>query len=337
MDTPSAAPSAPASRRCLNCGRSLDGSWCAGCGQHDSEVLRPLLTLLRDLVDAVVDLDGRAWRTLGALLLRPGFLTREYFAGRRTRWTPPLRLFLAASIGFFLILTLLVTWQSMRRSIETGGETPAAAEAVLEIALDREDETDGEDPAAADGEGISQEDREAVRAWFRDTARPWLTDDTRGALLTALGAQVEENVREMMEGPRDFFADALENVTFFILLMVPLLALTQKLLLFWTGHYYIEHLVLTLHNHAFVICMAFLVMVLDELSALAVPLAGPVFSLLSTAATIWIVVYLFLSLRFYFRRHWAVTGFVFVATSLIYLFVLAFGLLIFGALLFIFS
>lgn len=331
MDT-----AAPAARRCLNCGQSLNGSWCAGCGQHDSEVLRPLLALLRDLVDAVVDLDGRAWRTLGALLLRPGFLTREYFAGRRARWTPPLRLFLAASIGFFLILTLLMTWQSMRRSIETGAASapPAVAEADLEISLDG---NDGEDAAGPDEEGFTQEDRAAVRAWFGENVLPWLEDDTRGALLTALGAQIEENAREMMEGPRDFFADALENVTFFILLMIPLLAMTQKLLLFWTGNYYIEHLVLTLHNHAFVICMVFLVMVLDELSALAVPLAGSVFGLLSTAATIWIVVYLFLSLHFYFRRHWAVTGFVFVATSLIYLFVLAFGLLIFGALLIIFS
>jgi hypothetical protein len=33
-----------------------------------------------------VALDGRLWRTLGALLFRPGFLTREYLAGRRRRF-----------------------------------------------------------------------------------------------------------------------------------------------------------------------------------------------------------------------------------------------------------
>ena len=46
--------------------------------------------------------DSRLWRTLAALLLRPGYLTREFLAGRRARYLPPVRLYLVISLVFFL-------------------------------------------------------------------------------------------------------------------------------------------------------------------------------------------------------------------------------------------
>ena len=51
------------------------------------------------------------WRTLGALLFRPGFLTREYLAGRRRRYIRPARLFLVASLFLFAVLHIVVEFQ----------------------------------------------------------------------------------------------------------------------------------------------------------------------------------------------------------------------------------
>ena len=48
-------------------------------------------------------LDSRVWRTLIALLLRPGRLTNEFVAGRRTLYLPPFRLYLVLSLIFFLL------------------------------------------------------------------------------------------------------------------------------------------------------------------------------------------------------------------------------------------
>lgn len=50
--------------------------------------------LLHDLVHELVHVDGKLFRTLRELILRPGQLTREYFAGQKQRSIPPLRLFL---------------------------------------------------------------------------------------------------------------------------------------------------------------------------------------------------------------------------------------------------
>ena len=51
---------------------------------------------------------GRLWRTLKALVFRPGLLTKEYFAGRRARYRArPGRLFLAMSVATFAVIGVL--------------------------------------------------------------------------------------------------------------------------------------------------------------------------------------------------------------------------------------
>lgn len=61
---------------------------------------------LREATGRYVSLDGRLWRTLAGLLFRPGFLTREYFAGRRRRYIRPARLFLVLSLALFAAIRL---------------------------------------------------------------------------------------------------------------------------------------------------------------------------------------------------------------------------------------
>ncbi|HEY2047876.1 MAG TPA: DUF3667 domain-containing protein [Caulobacteraceae bacterium] len=52
--------------------------------------------------------EGRIWRTLRALLLHPGLLTIEYLRGRKAAYVPPLRLYLTASVVFFLTLRIAI-------------------------------------------------------------------------------------------------------------------------------------------------------------------------------------------------------------------------------------
>ncbi|MGE5737383.1 MAG: DUF3667 domain-containing protein, partial [Betaproteobacteria bacterium] len=47
---------------------------------------------LREAAGRYIAFDGRLWRSLQALLFRPGHLTREYVAGRRRRYVRPARL-----------------------------------------------------------------------------------------------------------------------------------------------------------------------------------------------------------------------------------------------------
>jgi hypothetical protein len=88
--------------RCLNCGHVLHGQYCGICGQRSSSRLISLWGLIAEGLGDLLDMDSRLWRTLRALLFRPGFLTAEYLEGRRARFMPPFRMYLAFSLLFFL-------------------------------------------------------------------------------------------------------------------------------------------------------------------------------------------------------------------------------------------
>lgn len=87
---------------CANCGAILQGEFCHECGQSVHSVLKPVHGMLEDTLDIVFHVDGRVVHTLPPLLLRPAFLTLEYFAGRRVRYVAPFRLmFVLCLLAFF--------------------------------------------------------------------------------------------------------------------------------------------------------------------------------------------------------------------------------------------
>ena len=91
-------------RECENCHQPLVGPYCGQCGQAAESSLKYFWLVILHLLDDIFSFDSRASRTLWPLLMRPAFLTREYFAGKRVHYVPPLRLYLFISIVFFLTL-----------------------------------------------------------------------------------------------------------------------------------------------------------------------------------------------------------------------------------------
>lgn len=88
---------------CGNCREMLVGAYCHGCGQKrlgDGD--RRLAHLFGQFLAAATDVDGRFWRSVRALMLQPGRLSREYLDGRRRWWLAPMTLFLLANVLYFL-------------------------------------------------------------------------------------------------------------------------------------------------------------------------------------------------------------------------------------------
>jgi len=90
---------------CTNCG-SASADYCTRCGErqpghHDLSVGH----FAHDVVHEFVHLDSKLFRTLRDLVAKPGFLTAEYFAGRKSRYIAPLRLFLTLFALQFLAFT----------------------------------------------------------------------------------------------------------------------------------------------------------------------------------------------------------------------------------------
>jgi hypothetical protein len=91
---------------CANCGTKLQGPVCHNCGQLADEFHRPVRGLLTEIIEGLFSLDGRVARTIPNLLLRPGRITRAYLKGQRARFMPPFRLYIVASLVFFLLAPL---------------------------------------------------------------------------------------------------------------------------------------------------------------------------------------------------------------------------------------
>ena len=86
---------------CLNCGAALHGSFCSGCGQRAVPPDPSVAELAGDAWQELSGYDGRIAASVRGLA-RPGYLTREYLAGRRAHYLSPVRLYLIASVVYFL-------------------------------------------------------------------------------------------------------------------------------------------------------------------------------------------------------------------------------------------
>ena len=108
MTTPTPPPAAESTpvRQCQNCGEPLLGEHCYACGQPTKGLVRHFSSIVGDFMDSVFELDSRILRTLGPLLFKPGYLSTEYFAGRRVRYVSPVRLFVFLSLFAFFAAQL---------------------------------------------------------------------------------------------------------------------------------------------------------------------------------------------------------------------------------------
>lgn len=258
---------------CLNCGAPLPGTFCAECGQRD---IPPYPSVRELAVDAVTEFsgwDGRLAATLRALLRRPGMLTREFLEGRRARYISPLRLYLTASLVYFVLaasapdvrldsgktlfagLRVGATGTNDARSASRAERVGAAATASLEKQ-----------------EVLSAEERAAA---LEDVARA--------------PALIRPFLRRAIEDPGGFKRGILQTMPRMLFVLLPIFA--GILTLFYRGRKYPEHLYFAIHLHAFI----FLAL---ATSALIKFTQVPALAIVASAAVvIWIPIYATLAFR----------------------------------------
>ena len=116
------------------------GEYCHACGQPIKGMIRPLSSMLHDVADTIFNIDSRIFRTLGPLYLRPGYLTNEYFAGRRVRYVTPFRLYFFLSVIAFFAAQFALSDINMNGAvIGDGGQEIGAAQTPEEVEKARDD------------------------------------------------------------------------------------------------------------------------------------------------------------------------------------------------------
>ena len=90
-------------KNCLNCGTHVMGHYCHNCGQENIEPKESIWHLVSHLFEDLTHFDGKFFTSLKDLILKPGFLSKEYMLGRRASYLNPIRMYLFTSAIFFLI------------------------------------------------------------------------------------------------------------------------------------------------------------------------------------------------------------------------------------------
>jgi hypothetical protein len=119
--------------KCLNCSTPLIGPYCANCGQK-AHVHRTIGAFFHDLLHGVLHFDGKTWRTLPLLALRPGDLTRRYIDGERARFVSPMALFLFSVFVMFALLNLTISSDGLSAPRISGDLDRSIAETQQRIA-----------------------------------------------------------------------------------------------------------------------------------------------------------------------------------------------------------
>lgn len=137
---------------CANCGTPLDGPYCHACGQHDADLRRPFWSLTAEVIEGLFSLDGRVLSTIPALMFRPGRITARYLTGERARYVQPFRLYLIASVLFFVSLALLGTnGIGFRPDVQVQEAEAGLGEAAEDLSESAQGQTEaGQDEAAAE-------------------------------------------------------------------------------------------------------------------------------------------------------------------------------------------
>lgn len=81
------------SQKCANCGQDAPEAYCPHCGQKTRIGLPTIPELLSDGLAALFSYDGKLWRSIRVLLLRPGGLTLDFLRGKRQPYLTPIQLF----------------------------------------------------------------------------------------------------------------------------------------------------------------------------------------------------------------------------------------------------
>lgn len=286
-------------------------------------------------------------RTVVALLFRPGLLTDEYIRGRIARYIPPLRLYLVASVVFFLVISFIglraldqatlfrvadvrVTADSARAMLterltqlahaDTVNMPVSARAIVRQVMVDTDSALQAlADVASSDTVNVDRQLAGAMvgGALPPGTMQPWARNMTYRSAFPWIERALDRKVQQIGHLPpgealRAVVADMLTYAPHMVFVLLPVFAMLLKLLYIRRDRYYTEHFVFALHAHAFFFVMF--------LSMLLLPLPAGIIVL-------WMMIYVWLAMKRVYGQGWFRTTVKWWVLGWSYMFVFTFGLI----------
>jgi hypothetical protein len=307
---------------CLNCGTILEGKYCHNCGQENLQIKESFGHMLNHAISDYFHFDHQFFHTLKPLFFKPGMLTNEYMAGRRVQYLHPIKMYIFVSIVYFLIF--------FQSGVEKVKVTPTTGKpANIERKIDSVNNRIAKDRnlgayqkkkliqvtnkyGAPDLKGVGQKegikkDNNFITPTTDDTtyeqyivAQEKLPVAERDGFLERIYNKKALTYKQKYGSrAREVFLDEFKhNVPKMMFLLLPMLALILKITFWRNKKFYVEHLIYTFHLH----CFLFLFLAIIMLLQLVIPITWGLTGWVSAFSTIYIIWYIYRSLKIVYHR-----------------------------------
>lgn len=226
---------------CSNCQYKFEGidNFCPNCGQENHSHHAPFKHIIIEFIESLTHFDTKFFNTLKTLVFRPGLLSKDYNEDKRARYVPPVRLYIFLSFVFFFLLSIFskgtdeIPIKDNAGKIDYGPKVSIIGRKQLQdsiiVALEYR-----KDLTTATVDSIIKA-RMPEGGWFE-------TIFIRQNVRTQLGLVTAEDINHTF----------LKNIGIVIFILMPIFAIILEILYIRRKRLYIEHLIFSVHFHAFI-------------------------------------------------------------------------------------
>jgi len=360
------------SETCANCQTQLSGKFCHSCGQSSKSMIKFFGEVIKELLDDALGYDSRFKHSLMPLLFKPGRLTLDYVKGKRFHYVLPFKLYLITSVLFILLIKNTTDTDGIKFENDDGAqqeiaslnkeEKIAKAKEKIEQALEQIpvvtdgfkqdilDAVEDEKTALADAENKGDKNhsftigggkKDIDLEWNSETQQLDGVDEIESPILKKFFTQINPKLKSWKKDSAPLVESIIEMLPYMMFIILPIFAIFLKLFYLFSKRFYTEHLVFLLHNHSFIYMLMMLQIglnfgeqQLDPIEHWLAQSLSSTFSFISLAFNFWMVIYVFLSMKRFYRQSWKMTIFKTLSLGLVYTILLSTGILIsmvFGA------
>ncbi len=345
---------------CLNCGTVVQGRYCQHCGQENVVPKETFWHIVTHFFYDITHFDSNFFGTIHHLILKPGFLSKEYMIGRRASYLHPIKMYVFSSAIFFLLFFSLFK-PSDAVNLDEEASLNAKQRADYILSLQNKLKKDSSNKFLQDrilllkdttrpfpaADTLETESKEGLRIGFGektyknfaeyDSIQKALASSKKDGwllrLITKKGIQINNKYKgRPNEAITKLFEGFFHRMPYLLFISLPLFALILRLVYIRRKQFYFaDHGVFTIHLYVFSFIVLLFIFGLDKLQDLT---GWNFLDTLQGFIFLGLVVYLYIAMHNFYKQGWGKTFVKFLLVSLLSLVMMVIlfaGFLIFSA------
>lgn len=335
--------------KCLNCDMALEAKdhYCRSCGQKIHESKLTFWSLFSEFFAGIFNLENGFYRSIGRILF-PSYLSKQFIQGRRKKYLNPIRFFVVSLLIHIAVLNFLIDTEKIQQLTNNNIEKIGKGDLYDRFLLQRDSllatgvntsQLDTIESQIFAGVTPSQKDTFPIQLNFKfgsKTQYHILNKEVYEAPITEVLEKHKVQsfvdrlvITQMLRALRDLpgaLRYVIGNIVWGVIVSILLLGMLMKLLYWRRRSYYVEHIVVLCHIHAFAFLIASIGFLLADFQISSDAEVTTDFKIVSATPVLisytLIALYFFLTIKKYYHQGWIKSFIKFVILAMAYMFIL---------------